>query len=218
MKTSHVALTVGAIIVVLVGWSIADRGSAFQDGKNMSSASEVESVGVDDWVRGNPDASVTLIEYSDFQCPACATYEPVVHQILEEFDSQMKFVYRHFPLRSIHRNAEGAARAAEAAGLQGKFWEMHDRLFDGQSAWAQSNNAQETFEFYAQELGLDVERFRDDMKSGVVKDRVNEDYSSGTAARVGGTPTFFLNGKKLDSPASYQAFKVLIENELKNQQ
>lgn len=215
MKNSYIAI-VAVIIVVLIGWAIADRRanpSAGTNGSPVSSAALTAS----DWVKGNKDARVVLIEYSDFQCPACRTYYPVVKQLTAELGDRVAFVYRHFPLRSIHANAEMAARAAEAAGKQEKFWEMHDRLFEKQDVWAPERSVQETFAFYAGELGLNVEQFKNDMKSGEVKDAVSDDYASGTAAQVNGTPTFFVNGKRIQPPPRVADFKALIENELQAQ-
>ncbi len=168
----------------------------------------VESI---DWTTGNASAAATLIEYSDFQCPACKAYEPMVQQINSELKDKVRFVYRYFPLRQIHKNADISSQAAEAAGKQGKFWEMHKMLFDKQSDWENSKIAEETFAGYASELGLNVEQFKKDLISDETKKRIQRDVDSGTAALVDSTPTFFLNGKKLDNPRSYDAFKELIE-------
>jgi protein-disulfide isomerase len=162
-----------------------------------------------DWVKGRSSSGTVLIEYSDFQCPACAAYHPLLHQLVEELGDRIQFVYRHFPLQR-HLNAELAARAAEAAGRQGRFWEMHDLIFEGQIQWADQRNPEETFVGYAKKLGLDIEKFRADLNSREVKDAVEEDRLSGDRAGVNGTPTFFLNGVKINNPQSYDAFKEIL--------
>lgn len=168
------------------------------------------SVASVEWTKGNTESSVILVEYSDFQCPACGSYFPLVKKLMQEFDDRIKFSYRNFPLRQIHRNAEPAARAAEAAGKQGKFWEMHDLLFENQNEWSESMNAKSKFESYASQLGLNMDQFKTDRDSKEVGEKINKDYQSGVASRVNGTPTFFLNGKKIDNPRSYDQFKTII--------
>lgn len=168
-----------------------------------------------DWTKGNPEADVVLVEYSDFQCPACLAYDPVISQLLAEYGDRMLFVYRHFPLKTIHRNATAAAAAAEAAGVQGKFWEMHNVLFANQGSWANLANPGSEFERYAAALSLNVEQFLSDYVSKTVKDQVEADYQSGLDARLDSTPSFFLNGAKLtQNPQGYDAFATLIEAEL----
>lgn len=164
------------------------------------------------WYKGNEDAPVALVEYSDFQCPACGSYYPLVKQLHEEFGGNLKIVYRHYPLTSIHPYAETAARAAEAAGRQGKFWEMHDLLFENQRSWANATVAQvqETFTGYAETLGLDSAQFQADMNSNEVSDAINADRIAGNRAGVRGTPTFVLQGETLDNPSSYEQFRSLV--------
>ncbi len=156
--------------------------------------------------KGNASAKVVLVEYSDFQCPACANFYPVVNQLYAELGDRVKFVYKHFPLRNIHANADLAARASVAAAEQGKFWEMHDKLFENQGSWAKALNAETIFTNYAGELGLDADRFRRDMRSPEVKDRVERDYQSAVGLGLGGTPTFILNGRELRI-GSYEEFR-----------
>ncbi|MBI4281011.1 DsbA family protein [Candidatus Uhrbacteria bacterium] len=163
------------------------------------------------WSRGNETAKVTLIEFSDFQCPACAAYEPMVKQALDEFGGQIRFVYRHFPLSKIHVNAEEAARAAEAAGLQGKFWEMHDLLFEQQSAWARASDGQAAMRDLASILQLDLNRFAADFDSRETRDRVREDQKEGEKWGVDATPTFFLNGQRLAPFRAYDDFRAAIQ-------
>lgn len=169
---------------------------------------------VQGWAKGNQESKVALVEYGDFQCPACAAYHPLLNKLDQELGDRIKFIYRHFPLTQIHRNAESAARASEAAGSQGKFWEMYDLIFAGHRDWAESVNAEVIFESYAEKLGLDLGQFRSDVQSTAVAEKVRNDYESGVAAGIAGTPTFFLNGKVLENPRSYEQFKSLILEEL----
>ncbi|MBI3109796.1 DsbA family protein [Candidatus Daviesbacteria bacterium] len=166
-------------------------------------------------VKGETNAKVTLIEYSDFQCPACAAYYPVVKQLTQEFGQNIYFTYRYFPLSSIHKNARISSQAAEASGKQGKFWEMHDLLFENQNEWSNLPAPKEKFKEYAKFIGLDMEKFQNDLESKEVKERIESDYSSGLSLGVNATPTFFLNGVKLQNPKSYEEFKAKIEEFLK---
>ena len=161
----------------------------------------------DDRVLGDENAPVPVVEYADFQCPACAAYYPFVKQLGQEFKN-LSIVFRHFPL-SQHANAREAAQAAEAAGKQGKFWEMHNLLFDNQDIWSQSSFAAETFNTYAQTLGLDMEKFKADFNSSETKTKIEADYQSGVS-EIDGTPTFFLNDKKIQNPQNYDEFRNII--------
>jgi protein-disulfide isomerase len=213
MKTSHLIIIIG-IIVVLIGWAIFDsRSSTSQPNGNQKNES-VSVVSDSDIVKGNKNSKVVLVEYSDFQCPACRTYFPIVKQLSEEFANDIQIVYRHFPLSSIHPNAEKAARAAEAAGKQGKFWEMHDLLFGNQTNWSNLGNPENAFKEYATSLGLAMDQYEADFNSGTLKEKVISDYRSGQSAGVSGTPSFYLNGVKLNNIRNYQSFKKLVEDEL----
>ena len=163
-----------------------------------------------DWARGASSAQVTLVEYSDFQCPACQAYEPLVQKLTGRYGEKIRLVYRYFPL-SQHRNANAAAQAAEAAGRQGKFWQMHDVLFAKHTEWEEASAPEVLFVGYAQMLGLNIEKFKTDMHTENVQKKINDDYASGEASSVTGTPTFFLNGNKIDNPTSYEQFQSVIE-------
>lgn len=163
-----------------------------------------------DWIEGSPAATVELVEYSDFQCPACGFYYPWVKKLNEKFAGELKFAYRYFPLSNIHRNADLSAWTAEAAGQQGKFWEMHNKLFDNQAIWSDSDEVEKIFTGYAKELGLDMAKFATDLKSKATKDRVAADYANGSAIGVNHTPTFFLNGVEIQNPSNYANFEELI--------
>jgi protein-disulfide isomerase len=156
-----------------------------------------------------------LVEYSDFQCPACGMYYPLVKQLKAEFGDKLKVVYKHFPLQQIHKNANLAARASEAALNQNKFWEMHNILFEKQKEWSESGQALSLFTAYAMELGLEKERFLDDIDRSSLYDKVNSDYQEGIRLKVSGTPTFFLNGEKITNPRGYDEFKKLIEQTIR---
>lgn len=166
-----------------------------------------------DWIRGKKEANVILVEYGDFQCPACAAYFPLVAQLHQEFGDQIAFVYRHFPLSQIHAQAELAARATEAAGRQGKFWEMHDLIFANQASWAGQSNAGEMFLQYTRELKLDLDKYESDLESAEVRERVKNDYQGGLTHGINSTPTFFLNGHRVH-PNNYGEFKNIIQRAL----
>lgn len=138
--------------------------------------------------------SVTIVEFSDLQCPACRAIQEPLKKLLTKYEGKVKFVYRHFPLTTVHKNALVAAQATEAAHLQNKFWEMHDKLFETQTEWEEESDPGEKFANYAKELGLDVEKFKLDIKSQEARDAVNNDLVAATRYRLTGTPTFFVNG------------------------
>lgn len=142
--------------------------------------------------------SITLVEFSDFQCPACQSVQEPLKQILAKYEGKVSLVYRHFPLTTIHKNAQLAAQAAEAAHMQGKFWEMHDLLFAKQAEWSPQDDPKSAFIAYATILGIDAARFVVDMESQSVKEVVARDVAAASAQRINGTPTFYLEGRKVD--------------------
>lgn len=148
-------------------------------------------------VRGPANAPVTVEEFSDFQCPTCARMHPVVKQLMAKYPQQVRVVFRHYPLATIHAYARESARAAEAAGMQGKFWEMADLLYEKQAEWSKAAPARPYFVTYAQQLGLDAARFQQDIDSAGVVMRVGNDERRASARRFQGTPTFVINGREL---------------------
>lgn len=154
-----------------------------------------EGVEIETHVKGNPEAETVLVEYSDFQCPACGQFYPYVKEILETHGDSIRFEYRHFPLINIHPYAVPAARAAEAAGQQGKFFEMHDMLFENQSTWANSSNPNAYFTQYAEELGLDVNLFERHLNSSVIAGAIEDSFDDARSRGFSSTPTFLLNGE-----------------------
>lgn len=170
-------------------------------------------------VVGSETAKVTLTEYGDFQCPACKSYFPFVSQIKQEYADKIKFQFRHYPLTQIHPNAFLGSRAAEAAGKQNKFFEMHDILYENQETWSASQNPTPILESYATQLGLNLDQFKSDMNSSSVAATINADAKAAQALGATSTPTFVINDKKIDkNPQSLEDFKKLIDDELaKNQ-
>lgn len=164
---------------------------------------------------GKQDAAVRLVEYSDFQCPACGIYYPIVEQLVAKYKDRVSFTYRHYPLTTIHPNAFAAARASEAAGKQDKFWEMYRLLFENQEAWADARNPQAIFESYAQQLGLNVGRYKMDAGSSETNDAINASIIEFNQRGLQkSTPTFLLNDKKIQ-PKDAADFSRLIEEQLK---
>lgn len=145
--------------------------------------------------KGPETAPVTIEEFSDLQCPSCAALNPELELLKKEYGDRLRIVFRHFPLTQIHPYALEAAQAAEAAGEQGKFWEMQDWMFREQQNWAQAPNARQMFMQQAQNLGLNMEKFRLDMNSAEIKQRIIQDYNRGISLGVQGTPTLFINGR-----------------------
>ncbi|PQA56880.1 DsbA family protein [Siphonobacter curvatus] len=154
------------------------------------------SVSSQDHAIGKADANLVIVEYGDYQCPYCGAAYPVLKELMREFGDQIKFVFRNFPLSEIHPFARPAALVAEAAALQGKFWEMHDAIYENQS----SLSTDFLFEL-ADQLGLDPTQLQSDLKQDSVEERVDADFESGMRSGVNGTPSFFVNGQKFNGGA-----------------
>lgn len=173
----------------------------------------LEVVG-DDYIKGNKEAKVTIVEYLDFECEACGAYYPVVKSIMDEFGQDVRFVSRYFPLPG-HKNSMTSASAVEAAAKQGKYWEMYDLLFAEQTTWGEKTSANpKIFEEYAKQLGLNMEQYAKDVNSKEVKERVTRDKIAGNRLGISGTPTFFVNGSKIPNPKGLEDFKTFIKAEL----
>lgn len=213
-----IIITVTASAIILIAGIVLISSKEQNSQEQTEQALEQTSLADSDQTKGNKDAPVTLIEYSDFQCPACAAYHSVLKQLNEEFGQDLLIIYRHYPLRQAHKHAELAARAAEAAGKQGKFWEMHDKLFENQSDWSEERKAEEIFIEYAQSLDLNLDQFKSNLDSSEIKDKVTRDYQSGLRLGVSSTPSFFLNKLKLRNPQNYEEFKGLVQAAISKEQ
>jgi peroxiredoxin len=163
-------------------------------------------VTADDWCFGPPDAPVTLVEYADYQCEPCGETFRVLQQVLPLYRGRVRLVFRHFPIRFSHPLAQKAAEAAEAAGAQGKFWEMHTRLFE-----ARGDLAPERLVEFAREIGLDIGRFTEDLASGRHKEKVNEDFATATRNKIRLPPALFINGVFLEGPRTKDSLCAVID-------
>ena len=162
-------------------------------------------VGKGDHALGPEDAPVTVVEYGDYQCPYCADMHPMLKSIAKSMGSQMRFVYRHMPLIEMHPYAQHAAEAAEAAGAQGKFWEMHDAIFQ-----RQSELGSDLLHQLALKLNLDIEQFASNLEARLFRPRVKRDFMGGMRSGVAGTPAFFINGKRYEGPLNQASLQSAI--------
>lgn len=163
----------------------------------------------DSYKTGPDDAKVKIIAFEDFQCPACRAAEPALRQMIKDNSTTVQFVFRHFPL-PIHPNAEEAALAAEAAGVQGKFWQMKELIYDNQDGWSSQTSPDNYFGELAKQLELDINKFKDDYRSDKLKQKIKNDVTAGSEANVNQTPSFFVNGKLITGAQSAEDWAKLI--------
>lgn len=187
---------IGVIVLVFGGILLTSNNKKSGSGDTKAVSS------ITNHVEGNLNSKVTLVEYGDYECPACESFYPVVQQVHQKYNDTIKFQFRNLPLSQIHPNAFAAARAAEAADLQSKFWEMHDLLYDATNwrEWSTSSNPNPYFWQYAKQLGLNVDKFKAAFASSKVNDRVNADLNAfKKTGQNQATPSFFINGKYIDN-------------------
>jgi protein-disulfide isomerase len=196
-----------AIVLVFVGVVALTSG-----GKTNAPGNSSAKGSLSQHVQGKGTSDVTLVEYGDYQCPFCEQYYSTVKAAQAEFGDKIKFQFRNFPLTSLHPNAFAAARAAEAASLQNKFWEMHDALYEPSNyqVWTGATNPNPYFNQFAQQIGLNVDRFKTDFASSKVNDTINADMAEGNRLGITGTPSFFVNGKKTQIPNDLKSFEKTI--------
>ncbi len=218
--SNEVKIIAGISVVTLV----LVIGAAFLFGGNSSSTSAqnaqpIKNTGAlvhTDSHEINAHAKVMLVEFGDFQCPACGAEYPIITQLLQTYNGKINFVFRNFPLPQ-HQNAQTAAEAAEAAGTQGKFFEMYNLLYTNQSTWGetQPNKAMDYFTQYAKALRLNMNNFKSDVTSKKYANKIQKDINDGYAVGVNATPTFFLNGVAIQGGLPYNDFKTRIDQALK---
>jgi Na+/H+ antiporter NhaA len=214
LDQAKIGILAGSIVASGMSWLVFRVIDALPEGSRLTARSRTAEPLVDladpvdperDHIRGPQEAPVTLVEYGDFQCPYCGRAEPVVRELLAEFGTDLRYVFRHLPLEDVHEHARLAAEAAEAAGAQGRFWEMHDLLFSHQEALTGADLAG-----YARGLDLDVERFSEELRKRKHALRVERDVDSADRSGVSGTPTFFANGLRHHGAFDLQSLKALV--------
>jgi protein-disulfide isomerase len=188
-------IIIGVLIISAVSGMLLYRRSMRSEATTDTSAAQPEISPAH--VRGEASAPVTIEEFADFQCPPCGALHPEMKKIEEEYGPRLKVVFRNFPVVALHKHALQAAHAAEAAGLQGRFWEMHDMLFANQLQWEKADDVRPIFSDYARSLNLDVQRFNTDMDGTEVSRRILDDQDRSRLLRVKGTPTLFINGRMI---------------------
>lgn len=205
-------------IAILFTGVVALNNNSDTGGKSGSSAKPTNHI------EGKSPKGVKLVEYGDFQCSACGAFYPTVEQVVKKYQDSVQFQFRNLPLTSLHQNAFAAARAAEAADQQGKFWEMYRLLYQNQNEWSEREDAYSIFKGYAESLGLKLDKFATDYNSSAVNNAINADVAA--FKKTGddmATPTFYLNGKKLDNnsladpatgQAGVEAFSKLLDKAL----
>lgn len=204
--------------IILIITALLLFGGIFLFSRSQSSSQSVKGTAVlqIDYTKGqkigSSSAKVNLVEFSDFECPACKSVEPIIKQVLERFPNDLQFIYRHFPLPQ-HKNARAAAVLAEQAGEEGKFWQMHDLIFETQEKWSNLNDPMEFFLDLAEQLNLDRDQVKNALSEKIFDDFINQDIVDGQNLGVNSTPTFFLNGKKL-SLVSFDDLIAAVESEL----
>jgi len=214
MNTNRI-FTWGIFIVVigLIIWGMI--ASSIKSSKLNGYLAEMDQASGTDWVIGNATSTITIVEYSDFQCPACAMFFPILEKVVTDYGDKIRFIYRNYPLPQ-HNNARPAAQAAGAAGGQGKFWEMYRMIFDTHDDWENATNTPTVFRGYAEKIGLDLIKYDADVNSDIVKNKIEADIKQGSNAGINATPTFYINGRKIENTGTYQGFKKLIDEAINN--
>jgi protein-disulfide isomerase len=207
-----------AILVVIVGgmiglFALANQGGTSDSSQFPAAPDKTALVRDDSHKLGN--GPVQVVEFGDIQCPACGNVHPAVKQLQEDYKDKITFVWRNYPLTNIHKNAMAAANAAEAAGTQGKYWEMHNKLFETQNEWSALADPAEKFAEYANTLGLDGAKIAEAVHTQSFKSFIEKDIADGNTENVQATPTFFINGKLRQGINSYATLRDAVDSELK---
>jgi len=201
-------------ILIVVGGAVAlSKQQTVQQEQQSKVYNKSDLIAVDSWSRGNREAKVWIVEFSDFQCPACGVIQPVIQRVLNSYGDKILFAYRDY-LLPAHKFAQISGLAAEAAGEQGKFWEYHDKLFANQTSWSSDSDPSKTFIQYAKDIGLDTDKFTRSFEEKKGQNHINSDEAAGNRVGIAATPTFFINGTKFDGGLSFDEFKKEIEKRL----
>ncbi len=211
---AKVISVIGIVTIIIIGVGAFFMGGASSPDKPQKAADASIVVRPDSHSQKASGAKVTLAEFGDFQCPACGASYPIVTQILQEYKGKVNFAFRQYPL-PVHQNAQSAAEASEAAGAQGKFFEMYDALYANQAEWSENKNPIDIYVKYAKNIGLDTNKFKKDVEDKKYEAQIKKDQSDGDSLGVNATPTFFINGIKQTGGLPYNEFKTKIEEALK---
>ncbi len=211
--TKEVKILIGIAIVVVIGGVLLAIYANPQKETPGAAVDKDSLVRETSHMTGKKDAKVTIVEFGDYQCPACAAAHPQIKSVLEKYkdNTDVNFVFRNFPLETIHPNARISSEAAEAAGTQGKYWEMHDKLYENQDEWASSQTPMDMFIKYATEIGLNVNDFKISVEQRLHADVIDTDLKDGAAASVNSTPTIFINGTKTSGYQGDELIKAIDE-------
>ncbi len=201
-----------AILVVIVGGMIALFSLGGGSSTPTTSVDQSKLVKADSHKQGS--GPVTLVEFGDYQCPSCGVAFPTIQKLQTEYDGKITFVFRHFPLTTIHKNAMIGAEAAESAGSQGKYFEMHDKLYSNQAKWSELPDPTDTLVSYAAEIGLDIDKFKKDLSEKTHKSRIEADQADGNSLQIQGTPTIYINGEQ-QTAFDYATLKAAVDKALK---
>lgn len=208
-----IGIALFTILIVVGGVVVLSKQQTVQQEQQSKVYNKSDLIAADSWSRGNKEARVWIVEFSDFQCPACGAIQPVIQQVLNSYKDKILFVYRNYPLPA-HKFAQNAGLAAEAAGEQGKFWDYHDKLFANQAAWSSESDPSKTFIQYAKDIGLDTDKFTRSLNEKKGAAHIQEDVNAGNNVGITATPTFFINGTRFDGGLSFDQFKTEIDKRL----
>ena len=198
------------VFVAILACIVWGLGLAMNKQNHVKNLNAPAPISASDHVTGSSTAPVTIIEYSDFQCPACEMYFPVTEKLMADKPGVIRLIYRHFPLPQ-HANAHLAAQASEAAAAQGHFWEMYRLLFENHADWTELSDPRAVFDGYAAKIGLNMPAFKTALDATSTISVVDADLAEGVGLGIDSTPTFFVNGTAITNPQSYEAFKALVE-------
>lgn len=224
LKQNKVMIGVALVTILLVigGVFLSSKGS----GNSELSKSQVSSQLLvpqnsyvtsgflnNEFLPASASAQISFVEFGDYECPACGVYSPFTKKLITDYAGKINYVFRNFPL-SQHKNAVISSSAVLAAGEQGKYWQMHDKIYETQTEWAGLSDPTSLFVQYAKDFGLNTDQFLVDLKSSKIRDIIDSDVKDGTTVGISQTPTFFLNGRKIELDGTYEQFKNLVEKEL----
>ncbi len=197
-----------ATLFIVIGAAYFVGGKPSPTAVNAKPIQNIEAlVRKDSHAEGPANAKVTFVEFADFECPGCGVANPIVQQLRGEYKGKIRYVFRQFPLQ-MHKHSKLAAQAAEAAGAQGKFFEMEDKLFSGQKDWANSSKPLEIYTRYAKEIGIDADKFKKEVEEEKYTKKIEADMKDGYAVGIDYTPTFFINGVKQEGGIDYKTYKM----------